>query len=204
MNVGYKTAWTAMHLKGKVPGFRVVRANVNDTIINPVSLTTLNIRFLYQPTDTVRVLISSDNENAVDYGTNELIFTPSNYSITQTINITSVPGTVTNDRAKIYFNVSSKDIFFNDFYDVWDYAVQRDLATLVHDEYLTNSAIKIFPNPSSDQITVSGTIVTIGSILSLDGKVLSQFNKNTVDISNLAPGIYFIKIGLSMSKFVKY
>ena len=204
MRVGYNMAWTAMHLKGKSPGFRVIRADVNDTIINPVSLTTLNIRFLYQPTDTVRVLISSDNENAVNYGINELIFTPSNYAVEQTINITSLPGIVTNDRAKIYFNVESNDIFFNDFYDVWDYAVQRDLATVVVDKSDSNSPIRIYPNPSSNQITVSGTIVTNGSILSVDGRVLTLFNTNTIDVSNLVPGVYFIKTDMFISKFVKY
>ena len=127
MRVGYNTAWTVMHLKGKSPGFRVLRTNISDTIIEPTTPTTLEVFFLYQPTDTVRVTISSDNDPAVDYGASELIFTPSNYDVPQTVSVVSLPGPIQNDQATLYFTAESNDIFFNDFYDAWAYSVQREL-----------------------------------------------------------------------------
>lgn len=204
MKVGYETAWTIMHLKGKAPGFKVVRADINDTIINSAESTSLKIRFLNPPTDTVRVSLRSDNESAVDYSLDELIFTPTNYSVEQTVDLVSLPGSVTNDRAKIYFDVTSKDIFFNDFYDVWDYAVQRELVSGLIEEPVSNNTINIFPNPAHNRISISGVQVSSGSILSSDGSVVSQFKTNSVDISHLSSGIYFIKVGVTTAKFVKW
>ena len=61
---------------------------------------------------------------------------------------------------------------------------------------LKNSAFKIYPNPTSNQLTIETTLA-IDEILILDitGKTIKSFTPSkTIDISDLSNGIYFIKI----------
>ncbi len=55
--------------------------------------------------------------------------------------------------------------------------------------------IKVFPNPTTDQITVTGVenIQSI-SVYSLDGKMVLNSNDNKVSMQHLAPGKYIIEV----------
>ncbi len=74
------------------------------------------------------------------------------------------------------------------------------------------SAISIHPNPASDFINIAiyndeGLLTHEVQILNLLGLVVSKSElidgNNRIDISNLASGTYFIKIGDKIEKFVK-
>ena len=69
---------------------------------------------------------------------------------------------------------------------------------------VAQNAIGIFPNPASDFVTIkSGLIVSVQTYLIYDGHgrlvLTGNFNSptTTIDVSTLAPGQYFIRIGTS-------
>lgn len=66
--------------------------------------------------------------------------------------------------------------------------------TNIHEPIAENSDILIFPNPARNYISFSETI-SKGEIRSLDGKLLTNsLSDNRLDISDLVPGLYFIRI----------
>lgn len=62
-------------------------------------------------------------------------------------------------------------------------------------ESLASNGVRIYPNPSFGQITIEGEFSN-GKLMSLNGTLISAFkNSNgSIEISNLAKGIYFIKL----------
>ncbi len=83
-------------------------------------------------------------------------------------------------------------------YYVAKYTESESLAGYVE---LTASGISIYPNPTSDSITISSEQVTINTIQVFDftGKQNQQFsnvsnNNLTIDLSNFATGVYLIKL----------
>jgi hypothetical protein len=86
-----------------------------------------------------------------------------------------------------------------------------DLATLSTPIYSTSNSheIKLFPNPSISDITVTASdVISTVTISNLIGQVVysNKCNANTIqiDVTKLANGIYFAKInGTSIKKFVK-
>ena len=73
-------------------------------------------------------------------------------------------------------------------------------------------AVKVYPNPATDNITVENLANGQISILNLDGQaVFTQSitnNKTTIDISSLPGGVYILKTvndaGTGTTKFIKY
>jgi hypothetical protein len=106
------------------------------------------------------------------------------------------------------------------YYTIKDYAYESSQNYIVAGEVPiatgvpknTNDimAIGIFPNPSSSLLNITGlTISASAEIYSLSGKILlnRMLNTQTIDISPLAKGLYFIKLrteeGSVVRKFVK-
>jgi hypothetical protein len=75
-------------------------------------------------------------------------------------------------------------------------------------EVAKNNAIKIYPNPSNENIFINyeGDFSTI-NIINLQGKTILQSTTKNIDISGLENGIYIAHIitenGILNSKFVK-
>ena len=68
--------------------------------------------------------------------------------------------------------------------------------------------ISIYPNPVKNMLTIDGLVVKDVVIYSLLGKaILKTSNQNTIDVSSLSKGVYFIKvsdgINASTKKFIK-
>ena len=74
-----------------------------------------------------------------------------------------------------------------------------------------NSAqsIMIYPNPVTDQMTISraSTLSTTARIYSVFGELVKELpissTQNTVSISNLSTGVYFLNLDQQQIKFVK-
>lgn len=75
----------------------------------------------------------------------------------------------------------------------------------VESEQKISNDIQIYPNPASDFVNISG-INTAAKILDYMGQEvisLESINSKTIDISTLVPGIYFVRMGIKVSKFIK-
>ena len=61
------------------------------------------------------------------------------------------------------------------------------------------------PNPAMDFIKINQEFQSRIQIFSLIGlKVLDIDFKEEIDVSILAPGVYFVKVGDNIKKFIKY
>jgi uncharacterized protein (TIGR02145 family) len=70
------------------------------------------------------------------------------------------------------------------------------------------NSIIMYPNPVKNMLTIDGLVVKDVVIYSVLGKaVLKMSNQNTIDVSSLSKGVYFIKvsdgINASTKKFIK-
>jgi photosystem II stability/assembly factor-like uncharacterized protein len=63
--------------------------------------------------------------------------------------------------------------------------------------------ILIFPNPVNDYMTVCSIQFNIEIFSTLGLKVFETEWQEKIDVSGLSPGIYFVKIGNAMNKFIK-
>jgi hypothetical protein len=75
---------------------------------------------------------------------------------------------------------------------------------------IVENSFKVYPNPTKDQLTIQFKTIKTGSILITDiaGKLVmekkfSSSNKLTISVDELSNGIYFLKIGSKVVKFVK-
>lgn len=79
-------------------------------------------------------------------------------------------------------------------------------------EEVTNVAVKIYPNPATDVITIENLKGGVVSVMNVSGaEIMKQGiskDKETVDISRLPPGMYLLKTvdshGTTTTKLVKY
>ena len=65
----------------------------------------------------------------------------------------------------------------------------------VNVENISENNMKVYPNPANTFCTVSGIIPDKAQIIDINGKLLKQYNyENTLKVSYLPNGIYFLKI----------
>jgi hypothetical protein len=82
----------------------------------------------------------------------------------------------------------------------------RDATSLSTTDF--SNSIIMYPNPVKNTLTIDGLVVKDVVIYSVLGKVvLKTSNQNTIDVSSLSQGVYFIKvsdgINASTKKFIK-
>ena len=61
---------------------------------------------------------------------------------------------------------------------------------------ISNDAISIYPNPASQEITITGSFQSL-SIVNTLGQTIINSSSSTVDVSSLQSGLYFIQINAS-------
>jgi PKD repeat protein len=73
-------------------------------------------------------------------------------------------------------------------------------------EYISPVDFEIIPNPVTDFLQIQTTNETdkIEIFSALGWKVLETKWKEKIDISGLLPGVYFVRVGDRVLKFVKY
>jgi hypothetical protein len=91
-----------------------------------------------------------------------------------------------------WFNIGKNEYFY-------------DSPNSVDEEANNTGEISIYPNPSSDFIMVKGTENTSASIMSIEGSaVIKDAKAGRIDISSLAPGMYYVVSGSKTGRFIKY
>lgn len=86
---------------------------------------------------------------------------------------------------------------------------QVRLRVLGVEEVVTENGISVFPNPTSSLVTVEASSATpqISSFLIFDiqGKQVAEIanRDNTIDLSSMSAGVYFIKTDLNSIKPIK-
>jgi len=79
-------------------------------------------------------------------------------------------------------------------------------------EQVSQSSLTVYPNPATSQLTLqlqSRQVIENVSIMDVTGKTVKTIitNNNTIDVSNLVKGIYFLQVqtekGIVNSKFIK-
>lgn len=85
-------------------------------------------------------------------------------------------------------------------------SLQKD-TTLLGVENINKNAVKIYPNPVKNELSVSGIKgIQPFEIYSIDGKLVksgSYSSESKIDVANLVKGTYLLKIGDSKMKFIK-
>ena len=104
-------------------------------------------------------------------------------------------------------NFQAANVEFN-----YEYQIIEKNSTVVFDPALAAESVKkddimLFPNPVKNEVYLQGiTKISEYEIYSVDGKLLKKgkYNaRNSIDVSQLSPGIYFMKISGKNLKFTK-
>ncbi|MBK9193350.1 MAG: T9SS type A sorting domain-containing protein [Crocinitomicaceae bacterium] len=111
--------------------------------------------------------------------------------------------TVTNDKSKIYYHQKNST-------GVFEIYMRYRTGTLNAEE--KNSDFLIFPNPATNKIYLSGNFLSNDfsySVIDLQGQIfLTGKNDSEIEISDLVPGVYCIRIesgfGLALERFLKF
>jgi hypothetical protein len=137
--------------------------------------------------------------------------------------------TSTNDDCGIQIHNSLENSFFGYLYDFWyditpdgnglslntnnpifGYAIFKDYPLSINENNFQNN-LSLFPNPVKDLLFIVSEGITIEklTVYSISGiqVIEASANVNSIDVSNLSEGLYFIEIssseGKSVLKFVK-
>jgi Glycosyl hydrolase catalytic core/Secretion system C-terminal sorting domain/F5/8 type C domain len=108
---------------------------------------------------------------------------------------------VKTNKVRLYINAASTDNTVR----LYELEVYGRIATLGTSNF-TKSKISVYPNPTSDIIHIVGAEnIALLQVLDVNGKsLITQKDSNSVDVTSLANGVYFIKFNNSETfKFIK-
>jgi len=80
---------------------------------------------------------------------------------------------------------------------------QFEYSKVINQDFTSRSNISVYPNPSHNNISISGANGQDYSIQDAFGKIVLTSNQEHLDISNLNSGVYFIQTNDSTFKFFK-
>lgn len=119
--------------------------------------------------------------------------------------ITLIDGLLTGPRALFVYG---DDLLISDTFA--DKIVKVQFGTLgINEISIENLSIEIFPNPAVDFLNIDGLVeTTYYSIYSISGQKVSEGSidsQNSIEVSNLTEGIYYLSLGKldAVFKFVK-
>jgi hypothetical protein len=85
----------------------------------------LSISFANPPSGNVTVTLTTDNDAAVTYEPTELVFTPDNFDVPQSITMLGLEGELSSEDFTISASTESTDSTFDGLVDRWTYTVNR-------------------------------------------------------------------------------
>jgi uncharacterized protein YjdB len=91
-------------------------------------------------------------------------------------------------------------------YEVSDTGVENT-TTGIDELRITNDELRVYPNPVRDELRITNYELRDGEtfrILDLSGRTVITAQGNTIRVSSLTPGIYFVKAGNQTAKFIKH
>jgi hypothetical protein len=108
---------------------------------------------------------------------------------------------------KTVYDSTSGDISAN-FTGFGEFTIGSKVITSVRNiNEINNQQINFYPNPASDKVQLSDNRYTdyIYKITNIRGTTVSEgiLKNDYIDISNLSPGSYFVKIGNNLIRFIK-
>jgi len=112
----------------------------------------------------------------------------------------------------MYFENEDGTSFTRELEYIFD-VIKKEPTSIDDKDSGSDDNIIIFPNPASDYIEISGVVgvVKLFDVLGIEVSTSpsatlygDEGSKVRVDVSGLAPGVYFVKIGSLISKFIKY
>ncbi|MBA3679662.1 MAG: T9SS type A sorting domain-containing protein [Bacteroidetes bacterium] len=150
------------------------------------------------------------------------ISTTDNSTATQTIFTSGVSGGATVELFKVTGGshswpgalpvIANTNQDFNASVEIWRFFRQYNLAQFLpglgFNENSLKNNIKVYPNPATEKINVEGVAEMSLKVTDLFGKtIISESTANTVDVSSLNTGIYFLNVKSgneqSVVKFIK-
>ncbi len=106
----------------------------------------------------------------------------------------------------ITFVPCNKSLNSNTTYSAQIY-IDPAVATGVKQINTISSKLIIYPNPVKDILTIKGKNITTIQIMDINGRTVKILNSNntieTIDVSSLNQGIYFVKVGTKVQKLIK-
>jgi hypothetical protein len=97
------------------------------------------------------------------------------------------------EKADIYFSTS----------DLGLVKYQISLETLAtNNNSLSKADLIIYPNPTSDYITISNDKIKEATIVDFTGKTLLKSTSKTIDLSNLPKGVYILNVTIENGKSI--
>lgn len=77
--------------------------------------------------------------------------------------------------------------------------------TVTSSEEITDESLRLYPNPVDDMLYVEGVDLSIVTIYNSFGRTVNcQINKQTIDVSSLDKGVYFVSLPNGKKlKFIK-
>jgi len=166
----------------------------------------------YNNTDASAITTPVPNTNTSDGCTAEKIEYLNGDNCTEVVHYKINGGAHTWPGAPITIGVTNRDI--NASVEIWKFLSRYDINGLRAScslglNNVNENAFQVYPNPTNSVLTVEGEISDNKSftVYSVNGKKLQEGNithsQRTIDLSNLAPNIYYLKIGNQTIKVTK-
>lgn len=143
------------------------------------------------------ILFLDSLANACFLYPNNILSEQNSFSHMDSVNVGSIPWTLTQ---------SGNDSFIlqNESINVYH---ENCNTTSVNNLDIKTRSLNIYPNPAYDFITVTSDQICDVFIYNTSGQMLQSLKANSevtrINISKLSPGVYFLRAGSEVSKFIK-
>lgn len=180
---------------------RIIRMNLLETF--PPEPT--QVASIYKPSSLAKIdnyLFVLSNENSIyKIDLNQINSTPTLFY--STISTGGLMGHIRENNNELYFTLNEQSIGGS--------IKKFSHSQLSTENFDTNNSVTIFPNPVSNTLTIQNIEID-GEVVIYDatGKLIMSktTNQNSVDVSNLCNGLYFLELNnngnKTIKKFVKY
>ena len=152
------------------------------------------ITFTYPSDQFFHVYIKVDlteDEAKLEINSNQVHTWPFHYTPTATTGLTQLGG--------VNFYAASPSSSSNGTYYVDNFKLRMDDASVSE----TTHSFKIYHNPATTLLTISGNDIQLVELFNVVGQKVYSGIETSIDVNDLAPGTYFVKVTTSKGTFTK-